>query len=149
MFTGGNYDVRRQQKLYRILQKHIVKVYQAAVGTVDHHLNPTMMLTSVEKNFEDLMKEIQAMPLEVVLQISRELDKERREVERVEQINRKKEMYDQRKSRSIARAEAPIHQKKGRPLLSRSRPPKTIIKLSQAELEKKAEEDEFNYFFGP
>lgn len=41
------------------------------VGTVDHHLNPTMMLTSVEKNFEDLMKEIQAMPLEVVLQISR------------------------------------------------------------------------------
>lgn len=30
-----------------------------------------MMLTSVEKNFEDLMKEIQAMPIEVVLQISR------------------------------------------------------------------------------
>lgn len=30
-----------------------------------------MMLTSVEKNFEDLMKEIQAMPNEIVLQISR------------------------------------------------------------------------------
>lgn len=40
-------------------------------GTVDHHLNPTMMLTSVEKNFEDLMKEIQAMPNEIVVQISR------------------------------------------------------------------------------
>lgn len=71
MFTGGNYDVRKQQKLYRILQKHITKVYQAAVGSVDEHLNPTMMLTSVEKNFEDLMKEILAMPIEVVLQISR------------------------------------------------------------------------------
>ncbi|CAL8093483.1 unnamed protein product [Orchesella dallaii] len=149
MFTGGNYDVRKQQKLYRILQQHIVKVYQAAVGTVDHHLNPTMMLTSVEKNFEDLMKEIQAMPIEIVLQISRELDKERREMERVEQINKKKDQYDERKSRSIARAEAPIQVKKGRPILARSRPPKTIIKLSQAELEKKAEEDEFNYFFGP
>ncbi|ODM95166.1 Coiled-coil domain-containing protein 37 [Orchesella cincta] len=149
MFTGGNYDVRKQQKLYRILQQHIVKVYQAAVGTVDHHLNPTMMLTSVEKNFEDLMKEIQAMPIEIVLQISRELDKERREMERVEQINKKKDQYDERKSRSIARAEAPIQLKKGRPILARSRPPKTIIKLSQAELEKKAEEDEFNYFFGP
>lgn len=32
LFTGGNYDVRKQQKLYRILQKHITKVYQAAVG---------------------------------------------------------------------------------------------------------------------
>lgn len=38
---------------------------------------------------------------------------------------------------------------KGRPLLPRFRPPKTIIRLPQAELEKKAEEDEFNYFFGP
>ncbi len=71
MFTGGNYDVRQQQKLYRILQKHVARVYRAAVGTTDHHLNPIMMLTSIEKNFEDLMHEIQAMPTDVVVQISR------------------------------------------------------------------------------
>jgi hypothetical protein len=38
---------------------------------------------------------------------------------------------------------------KGRPLLARSHPPKMVIALSQAELDKKAEQDEFNYFFGP
>jgi len=71
MFTGGNFDVRQQQKLYRILQNHVTKVYKTAVGSVDNHLNPIMMLTSVEKNFEDLMREIQAMPSDVVIQISR------------------------------------------------------------------------------
>lgn len=41
------------------------------LGTTDHHLNPIMMLTSIEKNFEDIMQEIQAMPTDVVIQISR------------------------------------------------------------------------------
>ncbi len=41
-----------------------------------------------------------------------------------------------------------LHFQKGRPLLARSRPKKVVIELSQAEIDKKAEEDEFNYFFG-
>ncbi|OXA42860.1 Coiled-coil domain-containing protein 37 [Folsomia candida] len=135
MFTGGNYDVRQQQKLYKILQKHVARVYRAAVGTIDHHLNPIMMLTSIEKNFEDLMYEIQAMPTDVVMQISR--------------MNHRKKVQEERKSRQLDRAKAPIHRRKGRPLLPRSHPPKVVIHLSQEELDKKAEADEFNYFFGP
>jgi len=43
MFTGGNYDVRKQQKLYRILQQHIIKVYQAAVGK---EIIPTLIVST-------------------------------------------------------------------------------------------------------
>jgi len=88
------------------------------------------------------------MPPEVVVQITRELDKERREMERMDRMNKRKVAQEERESKAFVRATAPIHRRKGRPLLARSHPKKAVIHLSQTELEKKAEEDEFNYFFG-
>ncbi|CAG7830070.1 unnamed protein product [Allacma fusca] len=152
MFSGGHYDVKGQEKFMRLLRKHVSKVFKTAITNNkianDSQLTAVLMLTAVEKQFEDLVRDIESMPTEVVVKISREMEKDRRENERLERMQDRKYKQSQRVNRSIERAKAPVKHKRGRPLFPRSRPPKEVINLSQNDLDIKAAEDEYNYYFG-
>lgn len=71
MFTGGYYDVKSQDKLIKLIRKHVNKLYKTCIGSNDSHLSSVLMLTSIEKNFEDIVRDLDSIPSEVVLKISR------------------------------------------------------------------------------
>jgi len=133
MFTGGYYDVKSQEKLMKLLRKHVNKLYKTCIGANDAHLSSILMLTSIEKNFEDVVRDLDTIPQEVVLKISRVmirnqnyparasnyfleinsvfmqgLEKERREAERREQESLRNKHRVERVSKSLERATAPI-----------------------------------------
>ena len=104
------------------------------------------------------------------------MEKERRESERIEQERERVVRQNERMNKNLERAQAPIKRKvnlyfskrvifpklltkmyltliqldlqRGLNLVFRSRPPRTTVHLTQKDLDKKAEADEWDYYFG-
>ena len=95
----------------KLLRNHVDNVYKSSVRANDAHLDPVLMLISIEKNFEELVRELESMPAEVIAKISRDLEKERREAERLENERERKALNDKRFLRNLERTTGPTKAK--------------------------------------
>lgn len=128
-----------QEKLLQALNERVLEVYRKC--DFDAGANPTTlsMLTALEGRLEELLTSMGRMEDDYVQRREKEKEKKRRETVRLERLAAQKEAYAQRLQISMARSQAPVKKKTGKPVMFRSAPIKRKVKKETKDPKKEQE----------
>ncbi|XP_025716056.1 cilia- and flagella-associated protein 100 isoform X3 [Callorhinus ursinus] len=124
VFHFGEYKGAQEDKLLESLNRKVLDVYQHCIGTQqESNLGTVQMLTIIEHHLDELLENLERVPPIKIEEAEKAKEKERRMRLREEKVMMQKRLQEERLQRAQARAQAEIKKKRGRRLVSRSRPP--------------------------
>ncbi|XP_034513151.1 cilia- and flagella-associated protein 100 [Ailuropoda melanoleuca] len=124
VFHYGEYKGAQEDKLLESLNRKVLDVYRHCIGTQqESNLGTVQMLTVIEHHLDELLENLERVPQIKIEQAEKAKEKERRLRLREEKVLMQKQLQEERLQRAQARAQAEIKKKRGRRLVSRSRPP--------------------------
>ncbi|XP_030874744.1 cilia- and flagella-associated protein 100-like [Leptonychotes weddellii] len=124
VFHFGEYKGAQEDKLLESLNRKVLDVYQHCIGTQqESNLGTVHMLTVIEHHLHELLENLERVPQIKIEEAEKAKEKERRMRLREEKVLMQKRLQEERLQRAQARAQAEIKKKRGRRLVSRSRPP--------------------------
>jgi len=103
------------------LSRRVSKVYVDCGFDYDPSMGVLQMLTNIEVKMEEYLAVIDTLPQDLVANMERQKEQERRRIAREEKMKQQKIEQEQRVQRALERARAPAHKKTGKPLMFRSR----------------------------
>ncbi|EPY87404.1 coiled-coil domain-containing protein 37 [Camelus ferus] len=137
-----------QDKLLESLNHKVLDVYRHCVDSQqESRLGTVQMLATIEHQLDELLESLERVPQVRIEQAEKAKEKERRMRLREEKVKLQKQLQEERLQRAQARAQAEVKKKRGRRLVSRSRPPalRSAEKSEHGLMDK--EEEEQLYFF--
>ncbi|XP_057617292.1 cilia- and flagella-associated protein 100 isoform X3 [Chionomys nivalis] len=148
VFHFGEYKGDQQDKLLESLNHKVLDVYRKCVGMQQEaNLGTVQMLTVVEHQLDELLENLERVPQAKIEQAEKAKERERRMRLREEKVRMQKELQEERLQRARARAQAEIKKKRGRRLVSRSRPPVIRIKEESEHVIMDKDKEEMLFFF--
>jgi hypothetical protein len=87
------------------------------------------MLTNIESKLEEYLGAVDAMSSEFVEGVEKAREKERRRVARDVKLAAATREHEARMARALERASAPVFKKQGKPVMTRSAPPKKKVEV--------------------
>ncbi|XP_045146086.1 cilia- and flagella-associated protein 100 [Echinops telfairi] len=148
VFHFGEYHGAQQDKLLESLNYKVLDVYRHCIGShQDANLGTVQMLTIIEHQLGELLESLERVPPGKVEQAEKAKEKERRLRLREEKTQMQKLLQEERLRRARARAQADIKKKKGRKLVSRSKPPVLKTKKSSEHIFMDKDKEELILFF--
>ncbi|XP_009960191.1 PREDICTED: coiled-coil domain-containing protein 37-like [Leptosomus discolor] len=141
LFSSGEHEADDQSKMLASLNKKVLEVYCHCTGENEANLHTVQMLTVIEKQFNDLLDNLEQIPLAKLEQAMKAKKKEWRTRLREEKLRQQKKQQEEKLQRALERSQAPVQKKSGRRLMFRSNPParKEKKKQSQEQVDKKEE----------
>ena len=131
------------------LTDKLVEVYKKCGFVPTVKPDALVMLASIEAKMEQLrqsVSKIAAADPEYLAKREKEIEKDRRERYRIDRVEAQKAAYAQRLQVSLARSQAPVKKKTGKPVMFRSAP---IVKKAEKEVldpEKEQELRDMKFF---
>jgi chromosome segregation ATPase len=123
--TGDEDEVENELKE---LTKRVTEVYVDCGFDHDPSIGVLQMLTNIEAKMEEYFATIDTLPQDVVADLEKRKEKERRRLAREERAHQLKREQELRFQRSLERARAPAHKKTGKPVMFRSNlPSKRVV----------------------
>ena len=119
--SGNEGDDNTIEKELTELTKRVTEVYLECGFAHDPSISVLQMLTNIESKMEEYFTAIDALPAEVVADLEKQKEKERRRLAREEKMRQQKREHEVRFQRALERARAPAHKKTGKPVMFRSR----------------------------
>lgn len=123
--AGGNAGVQSQQEKERLLAElnsKVRMVYEQSGFDASSKPNTLFMLSQIETRLEQLLTEIEKMPIDYVIKAEKEKEKRRRERKREEQQALQERLQEERNRRAIERSMQAPKKRVGRMVMYRSRP---------------------------
>jgi len=117
---GNEDDIDKELKE---LTRRVTEVYVDCGFDHDPSISVLQMLTNIESKMEEYFAAIEKMPADVVADLEKQKEKDRRRAAREEKTRRQQAEQELRFKRSLERARAPAHKKTGKPIMFRSRLP--------------------------
>ncbi|XP_047598784.1 cilia- and flagella-associated protein 100 isoform X3 [Lutra lutra] len=143
VFHFGKYKGVQEDKLLETLNRKVLDVYQQCIGSQqESNLGPVQMLTIIEHHLDELLENLERVPQIKIEQAEKAKEKERRMRLREEKVMMQKRLQEERVQRAQARAQAEIKKKRGRRLVSRSRPPALKVKEEPEHVQTEEDKDE-------
>jgi len=143
-------DVGVHQQLLEQLTHMIADTYKSVVGDSSHQVEgPLDMLTKLEEELEGAVREIQRYASKnrnLVIQLEKEKESQRRANVRTAKTKEAERQNRERLAISLARAQAAVRPKAGRPLMARSIPAKKKVEETRDSSKDEAAE-EYRMFF--
>ena len=121
MEHGNEGDDNTIEKELTELTKRVTEVYLECGFAHDPSISVLQMLTNIEAKMDEYFTAIDALPAEVVADLEKQKEKERRRLAREEKMRQQKLEHEVRFQRALERARAPAHKKTGKPVMFRSR----------------------------
>mmetsp|Transcript_34526 Transcript_34526/g.32899 ORF Transcript_34526/g.32899 Transcript_34526/m.32899 type:complete len:564 (-) Transcript_34526:109-1800(-) len=113
---------QEKEKLLGELNTKVRMVYEQTVVDASSKPNTLFMLSQLESTLEDLLIQIEKMPIDYVIKAEKEKEKRRRERKREEQQALQERLQEERNKRAIERSmQAPL-KRIGRQVMYRSKP---------------------------
>ncbi|XP_009888164.1 PREDICTED: coiled-coil domain-containing protein 37 [Charadrius vociferus] len=147
LFSSGEYDADDQEKTLTSLNKKVLEVYCHCTGENEANLQTVQMLTVIEKQFNDLLDNLERIPPAKIEQAEKAKKTERRIRLREEKLRQQKQQQEERLQRALERSQATIKKKRGRRLVFRSNPPTRKEKKKQSQEQTDKEKEEQLYYF--
>ena len=119
--SGDKGDDNDIEKELTELAKRVTEVYLECGFARDPSISVLQMLTNIEAKMEEYFAAIDALPVDVVADLEKQKEKERRRLAREEKLRQQKVDHEIRFQRALERARAPAHKKTGKPVMFRSR----------------------------
>ncbi|XP_059246453.1 cilia- and flagella-associated protein 100 isoform X2 [Mustela nigripes] len=143
VFHFGKYKGAQEDKLLESLNRKVLDVYQQCIGSQqESNLGAVQMLTIIEHHLNELLENLERVPQIKIEQAEKAKEKERRMRLREEKVMMQKRLQEERVQRAQARAQAEIKKKRGRRLVSRSRPPALKVKEEPEHVQTEEDKDE-------
>ncbi|XP_044108800.1 cilia- and flagella-associated protein 100 [Neovison vison] len=143
VFHFGKYKGAQEDKLLESLNRKVLDVYQQCIGSQqESNLGTVQMLTIIEHHLDELLENLERVPQIKIEQAEKAKEKERRMRLREEKVMMQKRLQEERVQRAQARAQAEIKKKRGRRLVSRSRPPALKVKEEPEHVQTEEDKDE-------
>ncbi|XP_032197629.1 cilia- and flagella-associated protein 100 isoform X4 [Mustela erminea] len=143
VFHFGKYKGAQEDKLLESLNRKVLDVYQQCIGSQqESNLGAVQMLTIIEHHLDELLENLERVPQIKIEQAEKAKEKERRMRLREEKVMMQKRLQEERVQRAQARAQAEIKKKRGRRLVSRSRPPALKVKEEPEHVQTEEDKDE-------
>eukprot|EP00164_Ancoracysta_twista_P003350 GFYU01004474.1.p1 GENE.GFYU01004474.1~~GFYU01004474.1.p1 ORF type:complete len:570 (-),score=267.28 GFYU01004474.1:270-1979(-) len=136
----------KQQNLEKLSAK-IADVYEKCGFDNSSRVGPITMLTNVETCLEDLLQCIETMDPEEFKSAEKAREKDRRQKARAEKMEEQRIIQENKIARSLARAQAPVAKKTGKPLMKRSLPIQKKKKDETQTTKKTTEEEDIKRYF--
>lgn len=136
--VGAGADDKDVESELEELSRRVSKVYVDCGFDYDPSMGVLQMLTNIEVKMEEYLAVIDTLPQDLVANMERQKEQERRRVAREEKMKQQKNEQEQRIQRALERARAPAHKKTGKPVMFRSRLVKPKLR---DETNKEREED--------
>lgn len=137
---GGAGDGR--ETAFKVVTAAVTSVYETCGFDPSSNPGTLTMMAAIEARLEELrvmMLKLEQTDEEYVIKKEKEHDKLRREALRAERLDAQKEAYAHRLQVSLARAQAPVKKKTGKPVMFRSAPLKVVTKKEEVDLAKEQE----------
>ncbi|XP_040484053.1 cilia- and flagella-associated protein 100 [Ursus maritimus] len=148
VFHYGEYKGAQEDKLLESLNRKVLDVYRHCIGAQqESSLGTVQMLTIIEHHLDELLENLERVPQIKIEQAEKAKEKERRLRLREEKVLMQKQLQEERLQRAQARAQAEIKKKRGRRLVSRSRPPALKAKREPEHVLMDDDEEEQLLFF--
>jgi len=128
------------------LQAKVTECYSKCGFDGDASMSILQMLSNIEARLEENLKVIDTLPHDFVAAAEKAREKERRSKIRVIKMREEKEKHEARTLKSLLRAQAPILQKTGKPLMVRGPMPSRKKKLIDTGVKLTEEEKLLNEF---
>eukprot|EP00296_Roombia_truncata_P000037 JP435695.1.p1 GENE.JP435695.1~~JP435695.1.p1 ORF type:complete len:574 (+),score=184.33 JP435695.1:142-1722(+) len=128
------------------LHEKVGEVYERCGFENDAAMDTLQMLANIESRLEEYLSRIDGMPEQYVEEAEKLKEKERRSRVREEKLEQQQLQQQEKINRSLARSQAPVVKKTGKPMMFRSAP--SIKKKKQKETQiKENEDDDIAIFF--
>eukprot|EP00992_Anisonema_acinus_P011007 TRINITY_DN7056_c0_g1_i1.p1 TRINITY_DN7056_c0_g1~~TRINITY_DN7056_c0_g1_i1.p1 ORF type:complete len:544 (+),score=271.95 TRINITY_DN7056_c0_g1_i1:130-1761(+) len=116
-------DAKNQEELLTLIHAKVTEIFKASgFGDNDANINTLGMLTKIETKLEELRTQIVQLPHDFVSGAMKQRDKERRQRTRQKHLDEQKLSREERSQKALARSQAPVKKKVGKPVMWRSRP---------------------------
>ena len=118
---GAGGDDKDVESELEELSRRVSKVYVDCGFDYDPSMGVLQMLTNIEVKMEEYLAVIDTLPQDLVANMERQKEQERRRIAREEKMKQQRIEQEQRIQRALERARAPAHKKTGKPVMFRSR----------------------------
>ena len=98
-------------------------MYARAGFAPDPSISTIQMLTNMEMRLERYLADADTMPAAFVAEEEKRLERDRRAKQRIVNLELEKIAAEERRAKSIAKANEPVKKRTGKPLMTRSLPP--------------------------
>ena len=105
------------------LDAKTAEVYARAGFAPDPSISTIQMLTNMEMRLERYLADADTMPAAFVAEEEKRLERDRRAKQRIVNLELEKIAAEERRAKSIAKANEPVKKRTGKPLMTRSLPP--------------------------
>ncbi|KGL97144.1 Coiled-coil domain-containing protein 37, partial [Charadrius vociferus] len=105
LFSSGEYDADDQEKTLTSLNKKVLEVYCHCTGENEANLQTVQMLTVIEKQFNDLLDNLERIPPAKIEQAEKAKKTERRIRLREEKLRQQKQQQEERLQRALERSQ--------------------------------------------
>ena len=126
--SGDTGDEDEIENKLKELTKRVTEVYVDCGFDYDPSISVLQMLTNIEAKMEEYFATIDTLPPDIVADLEKRKEKERRRLAREERARQQKREQELRFQRSLERARAPAHKKTGKPIMFRSNLPAKQVK---------------------
>ena len=120
--TSGGQSQQEKERLLAELNAKVRMVYEQSGFDASSKPNTLFMLSQIETRLEQLLSEIEKMPVDYVIKAEKEKEKRRRERKREEQQALHERLQEERNRRAIERSMQAPKKRVGRMVMYRSRP---------------------------
>eukprot|EP01006_Ploeotia_vitrea_P054969 TRINITY_DN67944_c0_g2_i1.p1 TRINITY_DN67944_c0_g2~~TRINITY_DN67944_c0_g2_i1.p1 ORF type:complete len:547 (-),score=95.14 TRINITY_DN67944_c0_g2_i1:118-1758(-) len=116
-------DSQKQETNLNNINMKVTEIFKASgFGDNDANINTLGMLTKIETKLEELRNQIVRLPHDFVSAAMKQRDKERRQRARQKLLDEQRASREFRSQKALARSQAPVIKKVGKPVMWRSRP---------------------------
>eukprot|EP00670_Eutreptiella_braarudii_P001998 CAMPEP_0174293706 /NCGR_PEP_ID=MMETSP0809-20121228/39456_1 /TAXON_ID=73025 ORGANISM="Eutreptiella gymnastica-like, Strain CCMP1594" /NCGR_SAMPLE_ID=MMETSP0809 /ASSEMBLY_ACC=CAM_ASM_000658 /LENGTH=544 /DNA_ID=CAMNT_0015394691 /DNA_START=85 /DNA_END=1719 /DNA_ORIENTATION=- len=116
-------DAKNHEELVIHINTKVTEIFKASgFGDNDANINTLGMLTKIETKLEELRNQISHLPNDFKLMAMKQRDKERRQKARQKLLDEQRLLREERSQKALARSQAPVKKKVGKPVMWRSRP---------------------------
>lgn len=116
-------DAKNQEELLHNINWKVLEIFKASgFGDNDANINTLGMLTKIETKLEELRNQIVGLPHDFVSMTVKQQEKERRQKARQKLLDEQRLQREERSQKALARSQAPVKKKVGKPVMWRSRP---------------------------
>ena len=122
------------------LDEKTAEVYARAGFAPDPSISTIQMLTNMEMRLERYLADADTMPAAFVAEEEKRLERDRRAKQRIINLELEKIAAEERRAKSIAKANEPVKRRTGKPLMTRSLPPSRKKKEATEKLDPEVEE---------
>ncbi|CAH8469681.1 unnamed protein product [Dicrocoelium dendriticum] len=148
VFEFAGLDKTEQEEFLKLLHEQISHVYHLCVQKSDAPLSSVQLLTDIEVKMINLIQEIRKLPEDHVKQALRAQEKVHRMEVKEERKREQRQHQEERIRKAVERAKAEPKKRTGRPVMTRSEPPRTESKDTKDPGALSEQEEELEFLFG-